>query len=185
MEMGSKEAFIQRMKTIVVPEGFTWSFNWLGERSIQHYFLLQKLGDTELKFDQGGDGHTRFKTDKGWLSFDRTGVESSFHHGDVRADLNALVQAQLTRIEKRRAFLKLAIPIPSLPFVIAPDAVEGLKEKLKKTENLTFSPSGFGIGYMVTKKPARDGQQEHKRAGPELEKFLGQSPLYITKFDAD
>jgi hypothetical protein len=183
--------FRVHMSKLTVPQGFTGAFKeepgWGRDAPNRMTFVLENHQDVKIVFDDYGGGHTSFKTPRGWLSFDRRGVEDSFYHrplfkGDKKRDLNELVTEQLERVRDRQAYYAAAVPIPGIPFTVAPDGVEGLKERLKKG-SLTFTPSGFGTGYVVSKRPQR-GQQS-KRATSELETFLGSSPLFVSTFDAD
>lgn len=204
MENESKTAFEKRMKTITVPEGFTTSFGediWgFGEQTtVNPFFKLSKTNDVEFKFDLNGSGHTSFHTAKGVLTFDRRGVEDSFYHVPFSftnkaskplsgAALDTLVQEQLDKVAKRREYYALAIVIPGLPggHTVAPEGVEGLKKQLANANgHLTFTPAGFGTGYCVTKKPTRGLRYGETRAKPELEAFLGVSPLYVHTLDCD
>ena len=95
------------------------------------------------------------------------------------------MQEQLERIEKRREYYRSAVSIPGLPYTVAPDGVEDLRKRLAKHGSLSFTPSGFGTGYMVSKRKPPGYQYGGKQASPELEKFLGHAPLYITTMDCD
>lgn len=187
------KTFEKRMKTITVPEGFTASF---GKDYWQHgqndpYFQLTKPDDTEITFEyNGGRGHTRFKTDKGWLCFDRTGVEDSFYHrklwdGDDEKNLDEIITEQLKRITDRREYYRTAVSIPTIPFTCAPERVSELKKDLAKKGHISFHPSGFGTGYNITSKPQRRLRYGETRAKPELEAFFGISPLYVSTMDCD
>jgi hypothetical protein len=193
MKQTTKAQFQKRMKTIKVPDGFTaefrtesWGFT-PGKNTFLTYVLV-KSEDTKITFDQSGSGHTEYKVGDSWRTFDRRGVEDSFYHvalwkGDNAAkDLNAIVAEQVKRIAERREYFKSAIPVPGLPFTVAPDGVEELKKRLQVMRSIHFTPSGFGIGYCVSKLKGGWGV---KRATPELEKFLGHTPLWITTMDCD
>jgi hypothetical protein len=200
MKSESNAAFKKRMSTITVPEGFTATFGeetwgWGANKITQLTFTLYKEDDTKIKFDQSGAGHTEFKSERGWGTYDRRGVEDSFHHipydfekNQTPPDLNAIVAEQLARIVKSREYYKTAVAIPGLPggFTVKPEGVAGLKKQLAaKNGHLTFTPSGFGTGYCITKKPTRGCRYGEERAKPELEAFLGQSPLYVHTLDCD
>lgn len=194
----TKASFKKRMSTIQVPEGFIANmteepWDWQGQKT-HSVFTLTKPDDTIIKFDQNGSGHTSFNTEQGWRTFDRRGVEDSFYH--VRwdyekdkspLDLNAILAEQLKKIEDRRVYFRTAVPVPGLQggYTVAPDGVAKLKEQLKKIGHITFTPSGFGTGYCITKKPTRGLRYGESRAKPELEAFLGHSPLYVSTMDCD
>lgn len=197
MKTESKAAFTKRMQSITIPDGFTAAMReekdgWVKGQKTYLVYTLTKPDDTKIEFDQYGSGHTKFLTEKGWRTFDRTGVEDSFYHlpfeheKGKKIDLNALVAEQLARIEKSRDYFKSAISVPGLPnFTVAPDRVAKLKADLKKFGVITFTPSGFGTGYSITKKPTRGLRYGESRAKPELEAFLGHSPLYVSTMDCD
>lgn len=192
----TEQQFRKHMKPVKVPEGFTvewgessWGFG-ANEHTYRHCTL--KSATVEIKFDDNGSGHTRFKTGESWLTFDRTGVEDSFYHralfkGDRCDDLNAIVKEQLERVQKRLDYYKSAISLPGIPFTVAPGGIDQLKVELGRRGFITFIPSGFGTGYNVSRKAGRDGMSGRPapRATAELEKLLGHSPLYVSKFDAD
>jgi hypothetical protein len=190
------DAFKKRMSKIKMPEGFTGTFGeekWPPGNETYHHFELVKENDTKIKFDLSGCGHTSFMVGDGWRSFDRTGVEDSFYHtkvykGDDRViDLDTIIAEQLKRIAERREYYKSAVEVPGLPakFTVAPDGVAGLKASIKNNGHLSFTPSGFGVGYCVTKRPQQGLRYGEVRAKPELEKFLDHSPLYVHTLDCD
>ena len=191
----SKAKFAKHVKSIVVPEGFTASTEverWFGNAAYnpQTQVFVLKSDTIELRFDQTGGGHTLFTDGKGHkLCFDRRGVEDSFYHlpmwegDDTVYDLNAIVAEQLERVAE---YLKVAdtfIQVPDLPFTVTPERLVELKKQLKTREQITFMPSGFGTGYIVSYGTKhRSGT---KRATQATEKFFGVTPLYISTFDAD
>jgi hypothetical protein len=193
----TKAQFTKKMKTIKVPAGFTAEFkteSWgfiATKENVHETFVLVKPDDTKITFDQSGSGHVEYKANGKWYTFDRRGVEDSFYFialwkGDTsgKKDLNVLVADQLKRIEAKREYHATAIPVPGLPFTVAPDGVEKLKKQLQTMRTIHFTPSGFGTGYAVSK--LRSGYRYgEKRASPELEQFLGHAPLYITTMDCD
>jgi hypothetical protein len=192
MKKVTEAAFKKRMLKVKVPEGFTATFGT--DEFKQVIFTLEKPDDTKITFDQSGCGHTQFKAETGWRSFDRRGVEDSFYHAkmydgdDQSYDADEIVTEQLKRITESREYHKTAVAVPGLPggsWTVAPDAVEELKRRLKKSGHLSFTPSGFGTGYMVTKRPQRGLQYGETKATPELEAFLGHAPLYVHTLDCD
>jgi hypothetical protein len=191
MEKATEQEFRDFINLVKPPAGFNIKINneswgketWLG-------FSVTGPG-VEIQFDQHGSGHTRFQTDKGaWLSFDRRGVEDSFYwkplDKDTReTDPNKIIAEQLERIAKRQEYYRSAVSIPGIPFTVTPDGIEDLKKRLTKDGSVSFMPSGFGTGYVVTRRKPKVLKYGNKRAAPETEKFFGQAPLYITTFDAD
>ena len=187
----SKTQFVKRMKSIVVPPGFTAEFTtedwgWYKAEPME-VFVLTKPDDSELRFDQNGCGHTKFKRGTGWMSFDRTGVEDSFYHHAMwkedkhNYDVNQIVAEQLERIAKRRVYYETAVGIPGIPFTVAPEAVESLKQRLKKVGQISFTPSGFGTGYVISKRRSSYAQP----ASQEMATFFGVSKLWVSTLDCD
>lgn len=156
-------------------------------RLIKKYVLSNMKDEITFTFNPGGDGSTSFNTERGWRSFDRTGVESSFYwkpwdyKGAEPVDLNEVLKDQLERIAKQRDYFKTAIKIPEIGFTISPDGLAKLKGDLKRIGYRRFMPSGFGTGYTISIKKLRFGN----RVSKELEEFIGISPLYVETFDAD
>lgn len=175
--------FEAKMKTLSVPAGFTT------EQSADAFTL--KSDSIEIKFDRSGSGHTNFKVGGSWKTLDRRGVEDSFYHvslydGDDRTlDLNVIVQEQLAHVQESLRYYETAIAVPSLPFTVAPERLAVLKQDLQKTGRICFTPSGFGTGYEIAKKPTRNCRFGETRAKPELETFFGVTPLYVSTLDCD
>jgi hypothetical protein len=177
-------------KTAPTPVG--WSTLWREGRS-QEFVMINLEKDIELVFYAGGDGTTRFKMEGSpyWRSFDRVGVSSSFYwrdhttakalsHGDVKK----VVEGELARIKKSKAFLRTALTVPMIGHNISPDALPEYKRALATIGVIRFTPSGFGTGYeIVTRKPKHN--YGVKRADQKLEDFFGRSPLWVVSFDCD
>lgn len=185
----SKTAFQKHVAKLTPPKG--WSKETKEEP--RHFgpmmvcTLTSGDGDIKIRFDQSGSGHTEYRAGEKWMTFDRRGVEDSFYHlplyeGMKVNPINAIVLEQIARINAARAFDQVAIDVPTIPFRVSPDRADQLKQQVKRHGHVTFVPSGFGTGYTVSKKHGGHGCT---RAKPELEKFLGHSPLFVTMFDAD
>jgi len=189
------EEFKKHMSKLDVPEGFSGEFRGDFREETDHpmQYILKKEDYVEIRFDINGSGHTSFRANGHWYSFDRTGVEDSFYHlplykGQTVWGLNEIVTEQLARVEKRIAYYKTAVNVPGLPgtWTVAPDKVQELKDQLKKAGHITFTPAGFGTGYCVTRRrPAGPLKYGRSRAKPELEEFLQFSPLYVETMDCD
>lgn len=185
-KMISKAKFTKHVKQIVVPQGFVASVEHDNYDDNSLVFIL-KSDTIELRFDQSGGGHTRFLRNDAWLCFDRRGIEDSFYHlpmwdGDDMPDVNAIVAEQIERVAE---YLKIAdtfIQVPDLPFRVTPQRLAELKARLKNNNSITFTPSGFGTGYVLA---PRKTDRYDKRATQATEKFFGVSPLFISTFDAD
>lgn len=179
--------FAKHVKAITTPDGFTAEMiEETRFKPVMQVYVL-KNDTIEIKFDQSGCGHTRFKVGEGWRTFDRLGVEDSFYHLPLWATheippLNDIVAEQFERIAKSLAYHKTAVQIPDIPFTTSPEAVGKLKDELKTKGVIRFTPSGFGTGYEVLRKPR---SYSCTRATAKLETFMGLSPLYVATFDAD
>jgi len=131
------------------------------------------------------DGSTNFKNNKGWFSFDRIGVESSFYvdsDSDGTVDLNKVIPEQIKRAEDAIKETKSYVKVPTTGFTISPDSVKEMSNNLKagKTERLT--PSGFGIELELSSSP----KSRYAKKGPtELAKFFGLSVIYVEEHDRD
>jgi hypothetical protein len=190
----TKEQFREHMAALTIPPGFTGVFEQqsFGHQYNELVFVLSNNAGIEIRFDQSGCGHTRFKIDgRGWLTFDRLGVEDSFYHlpmwqGDTnKLSLNTIVEQQLARIEQNRLHELKAVTVPGIGFRVSPERADQLKIEIKERGHVTFMPSGFGTGYIVAKKPQQGCRFGEKRASQALETFLGHSPLYVCPMDCD
>lgn len=162
-----------------------------GERiDTPSYVLTWAANHMKMEFYPGGDGTTSFEVEgKGWLNFDRTGVESSFywkawdHKGAETPDMREVINEQCKRVADRREYYKSAINIPQIGFTTSPAGKLALIEDLKRNGRRNFMPSGFGTGYTISTSTKR--LWNASRATPELETFIGISPLFVSTFDAD
>src|SRR5262245_57267386 len=183
----NKPQFKKHVAAITIPDG--WTAEWAehptfdkGKTYLTYTLVSPKI---KLEFTQYGDGHTHYLDPAHgnfWFNFDRTGVESSFYHapmwtGDEPKDLNALVSEQIERVAKQLAYRATAVKVPTLGYTVAPEGVAQLQLQIKQRGYVSFSPSGFGTGYLVSK---RRQSRFDERAKPELEKFLGYQPLYVS-----
>lgn len=158
------------------------------QRKAERYVLVNEKDSIEFHFEMGGSGSTKFKVaDGSTRTFDRRGVESSFYwkafdyKGAETPVMSEVFTAQLARIAKSREFFKSSVTIPQIGFAVSPDGLDKLKQTLKGKGHQTFTPSGFGTGYILSGKPLRHGT----RATPALEKFVGISPIYVQSMDCD
>jgi len=150
----------------------------------QRYKAGKKIPCRNTLDDLTCDGHTVFKTDKGWRSFDRRGVEDSFYlgnYGDSPADVSKVIQVQLERIVESKETSKKMVAIPGFGFSVHQDQLEALKKKLASGLSHTFMPSGFGTGHIICINKSRFGT----RMSAETAKFFGVPALYDETFDAD
>lgn len=160
-----------------------------GERiETPSYVLTWAENHMRMEFRAGGDGTTSFEVaGKGWLTFDRRGVESSFYwkawdyKGAETPDIGAVMIATCERIKQRREYYTSAISIPQIGHTVSPAGKVALIEEIRKIGFRNFMPSGFGTGYTISTKQVRFSN----RAKPELEAFIGITPLYVSTFDAD
>ena len=195
MKEPTEQQFRDYIATITPPQGFTTelkteSWGW-GENKDNWLVFIVSSPEAKIQFDQSGTGHVSFKTEKGWFSFDRRGVEDSFYwkplydKDDRETDPNKIIVEQLARIAKRQEYYSSAVSIPGIPFTVAPDGITALKQRLTKEGSVSFHPAGFGTGYVVTRRKPKMLKYGNKRAAPETEQFFGSSPLYVSTFDAD
>jgi len=107
--------------------------------------------------------------------------------GVVRADVIEQTNARIKR------FIEVKIPeaieriarsetVPGLPFMVTPESKEEIVRTLKGHRRYTWTPSGFGTGYVLQ---LNYGERGWKRAYAETEKFFGLKPIFIGTFDAD
>lgn len=179
-----------------LPKWDGWVGSWKEE--VTHYagqnvttrswMLVCYADHVKLEFRAGGDGTTSFEVEgKGWLTFDRRGVESSFYWqkwdypGAEEVIIENVMREQVKRVADRREYYKSAIVVPQIGFTVSPEGKVALIADIKKIGFRNFMPSGFGTGYTISTKHVRFSN----RAKPELEEFIGVSPLYVSTFDAD
>ena len=133
------------------------------------------------------EGHTYFTTPRGWSSFDRIGVESSFSPidwtTDTLRDAGSIIAEQFARIARVREVDLTRIDVPGdlSGWRITPDRKAQVTAQLKAGKLAMFTPSGFGTGYYLSAKPLRHGRE----VAPTLAAFFGFSTLYIESFDHD
>lgn len=193
-EVKELEAAVKKLPAL---EGFTGT--WVDDRffrpggETKNYVLTSADGTIKFTFLTGGVGRTDFETSAGWRTFDRTGVESSFYwkpwdyKGAEKVDMKKVFADQLRRIAERRDYAKTAVKVPEIGYTVAPGSIPELKARLRKSGSISFTPSGFGTGYCVTRRRPSPSAMRYgaKRAGKELEKFFGHSPLFIETMDCD
>lgn len=134
-------------------------------------------------------GHTSYKGKNGVRSFDRRGVEDSFYVRDWDGKLMTVDELRTTLVDqlgKARAALARdaeAMPVPGLPggFTLTQAELENRRHQLTKTGYVRFMPTGFGTGYIVSKKRSRWANKAKK----ELVDFLGMGDLYVESLDCD
>lgn len=185
-DLKTLEAFIKKLPTF---DGFTGEWidtSYSYNTKSKEYLLTNKKEEVKFTFHPGGDGTTSFNTARGWLTYDRRGVESSFYWMPLwekaeKPDIKIIIAEQLERIAKSRDFSKTALKVPEVGASISPAMLETLKATFKNAGYHSFYPSGFGTGYTVSTKPLRYG----KKASSALMDFFGVAPLYIATFDAD
>lgn len=190
-DMISKVQFEKHVKKIKVPKGFTADMEteqrgW-NNHPIPTLVYVLKGNGMEIRFDQTGSGHTLFTHEGKQLCFDRYGVEDSFYHlpfGDwdkERYNLNTIVKEQIKRVEEYLKYTKTALQVPGIPHTVSPEAKVKLIERLKKNGQISFQPSGFGTGYIVTKNMVRGS----KLAPKAMATFFGFDKLFISTVEMD
>lgn len=134
--------------------------------------------------DLSCNGHTCYKTDTGWKTFDRRGVGDSFYIGDnvePVADVSRVIQEQIERIAVAKELTKQMVSIPGFGYSIHKDKLEEVKKKIQRGGSHTFTPSGFGTGHIVSTCQSRYAT----RMPAETAAFFGVSALYDQTFDHD
>lgn len=143
---------------------------------------LDFFEDSDDEWSEVASGHTYFIVDGRRFSFDRTGVDDSFH---IRRDDAAAVEAELARqierVAKRKKFHETSVSIPQVGHQVQPETVTTFREKLRAGGRLTFTPPGFGVGYVVSTKKTRWA----KPASRALTEFFGVGQLYVETLDCD
>ena len=135
-------------------------------------------------YSDRASGHTSFTTTQGTRTFDRTGVDDSFHVGlcDDVADIRTKIERELKRIAESRARISDSIPVPQIGFLVTPESRAEISAKLKKGGSHSFTPSGFGTGYRLS---TRQQSRYDQRASQALEAFFSASPIYMQTLDCD
>lgn len=142
-------------------------------------------------YDQTISGHTYFENDGGWYTFDRTGIDDSFHATyanepksyENALDVEAIVDDALKRVAKSRA-RGGQVSVPGLPGVsILKSKVDSLISKLKGGESITITPAGMGTGYRLATRKPRGGWWQ--AASKEAASFFKVQRLYFETIDCD
>jgi hypothetical protein len=103
-----------------------------------------------------GNGHTCYKGELGWRTFDRHGVSDSFYLGAFGdGDIAQIIQEQLDLIEKARERSKHMISIPGFSYRVHKDELEAMKARLKSGQSQSFTPAGFGTGHSLSTRKSR------------------------------
>jgi hypothetical protein len=184
------------LEEIAVPEGFTKTFceedySWGREKILHPAVKLEKGTEIEIKIvitDPNGSwacgsGHTSFSTKLGRRTFDRRGVEDSFYvdKDDTVEKVNEKVRRQIEKVAESVSRMARSQAIPVLGFTVTPEALEEIKAKLAKGKSHTFTPSGFGTGYVISKKRSRFA----RHCDPAINAFFGVGALYFETLDCD
>jgi len=182
--------FKERMQTIKIVDGWTGGFEdyeFYGKPMWKVFVLKNDALEIELRFDQHGAGHTNFIADGTSMTFDRLGIEDSFYwlpwgeRDDGDYDLNHIVAAQLDRIAEFLAVSDTLIPVPGLPYSVAPDKLERMKNTLAEGGSVTLSPAGMGTAHRLTTRRTRDA----KYASKALRDFFVCDELFVSTIDWD
>lgn len=150
----------------------------------------QHWGKGKPTWKTGYDGTTHFHVPARnvWLSFDRTGVESSFHapYGPADAtgaDAQAVIDEQVRRAAEYRARTAGHVEIPGTGYRAAPETIEQYRAALKAGRSFSLTPSGFGTGRRFTAR--RPNHPYAASAKPETAAFFGFDTLWVETFDHD
>lgn len=136
-------------------------------------------------------GSTYFENDGSWYSFDRRGIDSSFHATFVAKpksyehalDVDAIIAEQLKRVGGSRA-RGGQVDVPGLPGIsIRKTKVDTLKSKLKGGESIRLTPAGMGVGYRLALHKPRGGWWQ--AAAQETAAFFNCPRLFFETIDCD
>ena len=134
-----------------------------------------------------GDGHTNFKTDKGWFSFSARGVDDSFYVGEYgNKSFNEAIAEQIPKALKSIEGHKGSVTLNLGPgqFNLPPARLKDLQDSLRTKGTGVLTPGGFGTGYHISTRPYRD-RYGVGVAPAEAAKLLGVAKLYWQQFDHD
>ena len=195
----TKRGTLKLIKEITAPTGFTKTITevpknrWLMGHTVVELakdepndrikIKMNFYLDTKVKssWDTIASGHTTFSSAQGDRSFDRLGVGFYVNGDETLESLNEKINEQIEKIKNSRERLAKSESIPGLPFLVTPDTKAAVIAKLNSGKSHLFMPSGFGIGYTISKR----GGRWSKRCKSETEKFFGVSPLFYETMDCD
>lgn len=132
-------------------------------------------------------GTTAFETGRGWVSFDRRGIDNSFYVTPESlkkgATFAGIAQAQIDRVRLHLEQDAAKVTVPGLPIRPrrTPEQVEEIKARLKNGADVEFTPGGMGTGYRLSKQRS----SYTRPADPETIAFFGVGPLWVSTFDYD
>lgn len=190
------ERFIEQL---AVPEGFTKTrgtedYSWGKEKILHPSVTLSKGTEIEIKIVLSspdaeyirGSGHTSFDTKLGRRTFDRRGVDDSFYVDDVDTveTVNEKVKRQIEKVAESVSRLARSMSVPKWGFSVTPEQLDEIKAKLNKGQSHTFTPAGFGTGYVIS-KPGRKRNRWAKPAPQEIVDFFGVGRLEYDTLDCD
>jgi hypothetical protein len=129
-----------------------------------------------------GSGHTNFDG----CSFDRVGVDDSFHveFTDTAETMRVKIAQELEKIRVSRERRARSEKVPGLPggWLVTPETKAKIGAALQAGRRHSFTPSGFGTGYNVGR--AKSGWAT--RLPDETSQFFGVvGPLYYETMDCD
>jgi len=128
-------------------------------------------------------GTTRFTRDGAWYSFDRTGVDDSFHTNETE-DPATVIRAQDKRINERVEYYRTALGVPGIPYTVSPERKAELVKLLASGKPAMFYPSGFGTGYRLLPK-VPNGVGWARRGSDEMAKFFGLDAIWVESIECD
>jgi hypothetical protein len=157
---------------IPVPDGFTVAFGEVRDdfrsagRHPVTYPVAAFTGDgitMRLVMDgdgqyMHGSGHTTFTTARGERSYDRLGVEDSFYAyaSATPEQVGAKLLEQIARVAKSREYVLSSVLVPGLGYSVTPERKAKCIADLKAGRSISFTPSGFGTGYRLSVRQARE-----------------------------
>lgn len=131
-------------------------------------------------------GSTCFKMGEVWKTFDRRGVDDSFHVQPMDnygyKSIEEAIQGEIAKVSKHREADAGKVTVPVVGHRLTQEQVSKHREHLKEGGVAEFRPAGFGTGYRYS---TRKADRWARRAQAELEAFFGVGPLWFTTLDCD
>lgn len=194
---------IEVLVTIPTPEGFTRldKYSPESEMDCETREVIFESPDVKIRLThfpadetkenyvyQLATGHTDFKTQRGWHTFDRLGISDSFYvQADVTTvDVTETINREIARARAAIAHNLKTVQLPGIRFTCArtPEQIAEMKTKLRTGHAVTLAPGGMGTGFILTRlRPRR--RYGVTEATPELKKFLDMDTLWLESFDHD
>lgn len=150
----------------------------LGDDRTAEWSMIE--GTTDFTVNTDGTGGSR--------TFDRTGVDSSFHAdvGETPDDVRRTLLEQIARVASSRERLARSTTVPGLPggWLVTPEQRIEIAKLLRAGKSYSFTPSGFGTGYRLSTD--RPGYGRRTGLPAETSTFFGVAgSLFYEPLDCD